>query len=192
MKRNFFLLAATLAIAACLAGTIPYTVRAQSNDSAPPENLEGTMTLAHMGEIIDRLDPEAKRIQNHMWQFKVGKSNVLVVTDEKHNRMRIMVAVRSAKDLTPEEMMRIMQANFDSALDSRYAVARDILWATFIHPLRTLHDKQFITAIGQTVNLAATYGTSYSSGLLTFGGGDSNAIIRRQLIDELLKKGTPI
>ena len=106
--------------------------------------------------------------------------------------MRIMVAVRSAKDLTPEEMMRIMQANFDSALDSRYAVARDILWATFIHPLRTLHDKQFIAAIGQTVNLALTYGTSYSSGLLTFGGGDSNAILRRKLIDELLKKGTPI
>ena len=42
------------------------------------------------------------------------------------------------------------------------------------------------------MNLAATYGTTYTSGLLTYGGGDSNEIIRRDLIDKLLKKGTEI
>ena len=42
------------------------------------------------------------------------------------------------------------------------------------------------------VNLVTTYGTSYSSGLLVFGGGDSQAIQRRELIDELLQKGLAI
>ena len=50
----------------------------------------------------------------------------------------------------------------------------------------TLHDRQLIEAIGQTVNLARTYGSSYASGLLLFGGGDSGAIQQRELIDELL------
>jgi len=102
-----------------------------------------------------------------------------------------MVAIRKADTLTPEDLTRIMQANFDSALDARYAIAKDILWSTFIHPLSTLHDRQLIEAIGQTVNLARTYGSSYSSGLLLVGGGDSGAIQQRELIDQLLKQGQP-
>ncbi len=150
------------------------------------------MTLDNMDAIIKRLDPETETVRKGIWRLKVETVPVIIITDEKNNRMRIMVGVKSAKEMTPEELIRIMQANFDSALDARYAVAKDILWSAFIHPLRTLHDKQFIAAIGQTVNLALTYGTTYTSGLLTYGGGDSNAIIQRDLIDKLLKKGTPI
>ena len=94
--------------------------------------------------------------------------------------------------MSPEELLRLSQANFDTALDARYAVAKGLLWATFIHPLSELHDKQFIAGIGQTVNAAKSYGTTYSSGLLSFGGGDSRGIIQRDLIDKLIKKGQEI
>ena len=201
MKRNVVLFAAAIfASAVLLPGTVP-TSFAQSEDpapetappqTAPSENDEGTMTLDRMGEIITRLDPQVQSPREGIWQFTIEDKPVFVVTDATNNRMRILVPVRSAADMTPEEITRVMQANFDSALDSRYAIAKDVLWSAFIHPLRTLHDKQFITGIGQTVNLAATYGTTYTSGLLTYGGGDSNEIIRRDLIDKLLKKGTPI
>lgn len=152
---------------------------------------EGTMTLDRIDGIINRLDAKAKRT-NDNWQLVIEKIPVVVVTDKANDRMRILVAVRKTEGMKPEELQRLMQANFDSALDSRYAIANNILWATYIHPLQELHDRQFIAAIGQTVNLALTYGSSYSSGLLLFGGGDSRAIIRRQLIDKLLKKGQPI
>jgi hypothetical protein len=39
------------------------------------------------------------------------------------------------------------------------------------------------------LNLARTYGVSYPSGLLDLGGGDSNGICERGLIEKLLKKG---
>ncbi len=201
MKRNVVLSAAVaLTLAALLLGTT-LTSYAQSEDpapettppkAAPSENDEGSMTLDRMGEIITRLDPNVEALREGVWRFAIEDKPVIVVTDKTNNRMRVLVPVRSAADMTPEEITRVMQANFDSALDSRYAIAQDILWSAFIHPLRTLHDKQFITGIGQTVNLAATYGTTYTSGLLTYGGGDSNEIIRRDLIDKLLKKGTPI
>lgn len=161
-------------------------------EAAPSENDEGSMTLERMGAIITRLDPQAESVRKGVWRFTIEEAPVLIVTDETNNRMRVMVPVRKATDMTPEEILRVMQANFDTALDARYAIANDILWSTFIHPLRTLHDKQFITGIGQTVNLLATYGSTFTSGLLTYGGGDSNDIIRRDLIDKLLKKGTPI
>lgn len=200
--RRFGLLLAAATLTAALSWAAATALHAQSDNTVPPEppapenkapeNQEGSMTLEHMGEIIARLDPEAENVENRFWRFKIENLPVIVVTDAQNNRMRILVGIRSAKEMTSEEIMRVMQANFDSALDARYAIAKDILWSAFIHPLRTLHTKQFIAAIGQTVNLALTYGTTYTSGLLTYGGGDSNEIIRRELIDKLLEKGTEI
>ncbi len=160
-------------------------------DAQKKKIAEGTMTLEKMGKIIRRLDDGAKR-QKNGWQFTVEKVPVVVVTDRKHNRMRILIAIRKTSDVSPDELTRMMQANFDTALDARYAIAHDIVWATFIHPLSELHDRQFITAVGQTVNLATTYGSTFSSGVLSFGAGDSRGIIQRQLIENLLKKGEPI
>ena len=151
---------------------------------------EGSMSLETMHIILERLDEDLQN-QNGNWQLTIADIPVVIVTDAANNRMRILVAIRKADTLTPEDLTRIMQANFDSALDARYAIAKDLLWSTFIHPLSTLHDRQLIEAIGQTVNLARTYGSSYASGLLLFGGGDSGAIQQRELIDELLKQGQP-
>ncbi|MEL7259304.1 MAG: hypothetical protein AAFN80_15945, partial [Pseudomonadota bacterium] len=86
---------------------------------------------------------------------------------------------------------RMMQANFDSALDGRYAIANDMVWATYIHPLSALEKDQLISGLGQIINLSKSYGTLYSGGAMQFGGGDSGAL-QRELIDELLKKGQEI
>ncbi len=151
---------------------------------------EGTMSLESMHVILERLDENLEN-QNGTWQLTIADVPVVIVTDAANNRMRILVAIRKADALSEEDLTRIMQANFDSALDARYAIAKNILWSTYIHPLSTLHSRQLIEAIGQTVNLARTYGSSYSSGLSLFGGGDSSAIQQRELIDKLLKQGQP-
>ena len=159
----------------------------------PKAAVEGIMTTKRMGEIIKRLDPKAKAAANaSAWQFHIEEVPVVVVTDAGNYRMRIMIALKMADTMSAEELLRLSQANFDTALDARYAVAKGLLWATFIHPLSELHDKQFIAGIGQTVNAAKSYGTTYSSGLLSFGGGDSRGIIQRDLIDKLIKKGQEI
>ena len=153
---------------------------------------EGTMTIKQMDAIIKLLDKKAKSLRAGVWQFTVEKNTVIIITDVKANRMRILVPIRASEGLKLEELQRISQANFDTALDSRYAIAQKLLWSVYIHPLSELYPRQFITGIGQTVNLALSYGKTYNSGLLTYGGGDSRAILRRQLIDRLLKQGIPI
>ena len=87
--------------------------------------------------------------------------------------------------------MRLMQANFDSALDARYAVAQGRLWGVFIHPLSPLEKDQLLSAFVQTINIARTYGQTYSGGATVFGGGDSNGLYQ-ELLEELLKKGEEI
>ncbi len=122
--------------------------------------------------LIDRVATDVEG-RPGLWQFTLHGFEATVITDEKADRMRIIVPVATAEDVDAGRLLRLMQANFDSALDARYSIARGVLWSAFIHPLSELSDHQFIDGLAQTVNLAATYGSSYSSGALIFGGGDS-------------------
>jgi len=156
----------------------------------PTAKAEPDMTLERMAAIVRAIDPES-RSQGGVFELTVNDVPVLIVTDTRADRMRAMVPIRSAEGLDPEEMMRLMQANFDTALDARYAVARGRLWGVYIHPLSPLQKDQFLSAIAQTIGVALTYGSLYSGGALTFGGGDSNGIYR-ELLEDLLKKGEDI
>ena len=158
-------------------------------DSAAPL-IEGPMTIDRMAEIIFGLDPDAQSAGTS-FQMTVDDIPILIVTDPGADRMRAMIPIRSADAMTPEDLMRVMQANFDTALDARYAIAQGRLWSTFIHPLAALNKNQFISGLGQTVNLAQTYGTLFTGGAMSFGGGDS-APLQRELIENLLERGEEI
>ena len=159
-------------------------------ESTPDPAPDTAMTLDRLDAIIRALDPEAQS-NGRVWQMTIDTLQVLIVTDEAADRMRAMTPVRKTEDLSEAEMQRLLQANFDSALDARYAIANEVLWSAFIHPLTPLEKDEFISGLGQVVNLAKTYGSLYSSGALQYGGGDSGAL-QRQLIDDLLKKGKEI
>ncbi len=145
---------------------------------------DGPMTAARLGELIRRIDPNT-RADGNTFEFGVESYRVAVIFDEAADRMRIVIPIERTDTLDDDRLMRLMQANFDTALDARYAIARDILWATYIHPLSSLTDRQFLVGVGQTANIVATYGTSYSSGMFVFGGGDSAEMERQQLIERL-------
>lgn len=165
----------------------PIAAQEPTPDPIPDPAPEPAMTLERLDTIIRALDPEAES-NGSVWQLRINEVQVLIVTDETADRMRAMTPVAKAEDLTPEDLSRVLQANFDTALDARYAIAKDILWAAFIHPLKPLEKDEFISGLGQVVNLAQSYGTLYSGGALQYGGGDSGAL-QRALIDDLLKKG---
>ena len=59
-------------------------------------------------------------------------------------------------------------ANFHSALDLKYAISDDVLWSTFIHPLRELTVAQVKDAVSQVYYANRTFGTTYTSTDLVF------------------------
>ena len=148
---------------------------------------EPPMTMLRLGQIVQALDPDVI-VRGPTLEFTLDDVPVIVVADARADRMRAMVPIASASGLSVEDLMRVMQANFDAALDARYAVARGRLWGVFIHPLSPLEKDQFISGLVQTVTVAKTYGTEYTGGAAVFGGGDSNAIYQ-ELLDALRKKG---
>ena len=135
---------------------------------------------------LKKIDKDIKRDTN-IWQFTLAKHQVFVITDPVAERMRIMVPIGDAKALSEPLLTRLMQANFDSALDARYAVAQDVLWGVFIHPLTSLDEKGFVSGLAQAIAVADNFGTSFSSGAVVFGGGDSTRLQAQELL-ELLKK----
>jgi hypothetical protein len=143
-----------------------------------------------MAQIVTALDPQAQIFGTSM-ELTIADVPVFIITDPRADRMRAMVPIRSAAGIGPDEMLRLMQANFDTALDARYAVAQGRLWGVFIHPLAALEREQLISGLVQTVAVAQTYGTLYSGGALQFGGGDSGEIYR-ELFEELLQRGEEI
>lgn len=154
------------------------------------QDREPLMTPDRMFEITRALDPDARPLPNGI-EMTIEDVPVLIVADIFANRMRAMVPIRSASGMTPEELERVLQANFDTALDARYALANGRLWAVFIHPFAQLERDQFISGIAQTVNIANTYGTLFSGGATQFGGGDSGDL-QRELLEDLLERGQDI
>lgn len=148
------------------------------------------MTPDRLLDILLALDPETRPSGNGV-ELTIEDVPVLVIVDPLADRMRAMVPIRAVDGMTPEDLERVMQANFDTALDARYAVANGRLWGVYIHPLSPLRRDQLISGLGQTVNLALTYGGLFTGGALSFGGGDS-VPLQRELIDRLLEKGQDI
>lgn len=123
-------------------------------------------------ERLDELLREMTEIvegEQGFWQVCYHNRTVMVITDETHDRMRIITPVAEASEVDESVAQLLLAANFDRALDARYALTDDVLWAAFIHPLSLLTDDFFRSAMRQVVTLAENYGTSYSSGELKFG-----------------------
>lgn len=109
------------------------------------------------------------RGQPGLWQFDYFGRTLIVLTDETHNRMRIISPVADREQVDSEIALACLSANFDRALDARYAISGDFLWSAFIHPLAPLDIPQVVDAMTQVANLAVTFGTSFSSSGLMFG-----------------------
>ena len=147
---------------------------------------ENQASLDRIAEVIAALDGEAVRNGNN-WQFTIDERMLIVVTDANAGRMRIITPIAESANLPQEALERLMQANFDTALDARYAIGQGVVWGAFVHPLDSLTTRDFASGVLQTKSLADTFGTTFSSGVLNYGGGDSGAILENQL-NELLEQ----
>ncbi|MEM8738614.1 MAG: hypothetical protein AAGG38_09075 [Planctomycetota bacterium] len=137
---------------------------------AAPDPLALTPDRATLSGWIEEVSDARAGNEGDGWRFTVGQRPVVVLTDPTAERMRIISPIAPAADLDPEVLTIMMRANFDRALDARYAVHADTLWSAYIHPLGPLTEGQFKDAVRQVVTLAENFGTTYSSSDKVFGG----------------------
>ena len=128
------------------------------------------MNNKQLGVLIHKAATQIHEDQLGFWKFEVGDSIVFVITDESHNRMRIMSPVIELGSVTSDELQTLLEANYDRALDARYCIKNEVIWSAFLHPLAELNDRQFLNALDQVVTLENNFGSSYTSSGLVFNG----------------------
>lgn len=184
MTKGVVSLLAVFLCCSCLAGEGSAGSGATPDDSSP-----SLMDNERLGVILERVDEDVEGNPG-AWTLSYGEFTVYVVTDERADRMRIIVPVASAESLAKEQLYRLMQANFETALDARYSVAQGLVWSAFIHPLSPLSEELVMSGLAQAVALAATYGSSFSSGLFIYRGGDHGQDPGGDIYRDIIEKGS--
>lgn len=125
------------------------------------------MNNVRLGRLISAL-AESVEGEPGFWQFQYKRRRLMAITNEDLNRMRLLTPILPESEFTDSIRKFLLSANFDRALDARYATSRGMLWSVFLHPLRELTDGQFTDAVEQVHKLAENFGTTYSSSDLPF------------------------
>lgn len=121
-------------------------------------------------ERILREQAEKMEGEGGAWLLYYRERIVFVLCDAEHNRLRIFTPITESKYVTPQEMEKMLEANFQSALDAKYGIYEDFVASVFTHPLAELTAGQLTDALQQVVTLADNFRQTYSSSDLLFGG----------------------
>ena len=167
-------LVAKLTIHCSSSGTAGYagyigSISATENYDMIMASNPGGMNNEQLDALIHRLGTDVDG-QAGFWQFTVFGVRLYCITDESHDRLRVMTPIVDATDLDSAIILKCMEANYDRALDARYCINDGTLWSAFIHPLRSLNAEFFRSGCSQVAELSRNFGTTYSSGELRFGG----------------------
>ena len=133
--------------------------------SAPAE----PMSQASLAEYIRELAGSAD-VSENVVQFEYEGVRIASVSDATHDRMRLIAPIAELESLQPAQLEILLVANFHTTLDARYAVSDGVVYAAFLHPLSGLSRELLESAIRQVAALALTFGSTYSSGELIYGG----------------------
>ncbi|MBT5934806.1 hypothetical protein [Sulfurimonas sp.] len=124
------------------------------------EKLENFITTSVETDILEE--------EKGYIRFKYLGTKMALLSDEHHNRMRIISPITNYSSLAPKIKDSLMNSNFHLALDARYAVSEDTLFAAYLHPLSSLTNEDFMSALKQVHNLATSFGKTYSSAQIEF------------------------
>lgn len=131
---------------------------------------EQRMDLQSMDRVLRTMGPKVER-DGGVWALEYLETPVLIITDSRANRMRVVSPVIEAAKVTEAQWAAMRVANFHTALDARYAVSNGMVYSLFLHPLGSLTDAELRSAVSQVVVLSKTFGTTYNSAGISFGGG---------------------
>lgn len=121
------------------------------------------------------LKKEAKEVKGRVGQWELNYHDllILVITDEKNNRMRIISPIVQEDKLTAIHYSNMLKAQFHKVLDVKYAIFNKYVWSVFAHPLKELTVAQVKDALKQVYFANATFGRQYQSTDMVFGSGDN-------------------
>lgn len=118
------------------------------------------------------------------WRGMRDEVPVFVFSDDEHDRMRLMAPIGVVEELDPDLLHVLLQANYDRALDARYAMRNKELWAVVVHPLATLATDDLPSMFDQVVMLVKNTGTTFASTELVFRSFPDDVVLEAETDDD--------
>jgi len=128
--------------------------------------MRGTDTRV-LESFVRSVAPDFKGQPGH-WTLRRDEVEIAIVADATHDRMRVLAPVGDASKLAAADLAALLDADFDRALDAKYATRQGVVWAVYVHPLSSLTREEFESAVKQVVALRKNFGTTFSSTNLVF------------------------
>ncbi len=128
------------------------------------------MTTAAIGKLLDSYLTELEG-GDGFWRGMREDVQIFVLSDDSHDRMRIMAPIGELRELEARVLQMLLEANYDRALDAKYALRGKEVWSVSVHPLATLAPDDFASFLDQVVRLVKNTGSTYASSDLVFGAG---------------------
>ncbi len=136
----------------------------------------GGMTTQAMGKLLESYLSDLEG-QPGFWRGVRNEVPVFVFSDDEHDRMRIMSPIGVVEELEPDLLHILLQANYDRALDARYAMRGNELWSVVVHPLATLATDDLPALFDQVITLVKNTGSTFASTELVFKSFPADQIV---------------
>jgi hypothetical protein len=157
---------ATLAVGICVTATACSHSGAAASEPADLKQLRGT-DIRMLEAFVRCVAPDVKGQTGH-WTLRRDEVEIAVVADAPHDRMRVLAPVGDTSKLAAADLVTLLDANFDRALDAKYATRQGVVWAVYVHPLSSLTREEFESAVKQVAALRKNFGTTFASTNLVF------------------------
>src|SRR6478672_9623953 len=86
------------------------------------------------------------------WQVETPNFRLLVLLSEDGSWLRILLPIADAQEAQPF-LDKLLEANFDTTLETRYAIHQNVLWGVFQHSPATLAASDFSAAVARLLAL---------------------------------------
>ena len=136
-----------------------------------------------MGKLLDSYLKDMDG-ETGFWRGTRDETPVFVFSDDEHDRMRIMAPIGVVEELDPDLLHVLLQANYDRALDARYAMRGKELWAVVVHPLATLATDDLPSMFEQVIALVKNTGSTFASTELVFRSFPDDMVLETTDEDE--------
>jgi hypothetical protein len=150
-------------------------------------NNGSVLNAASLVDAVLEMSPDAD-VKGHYVMFEHNQVDITLVFDEHADRMRLVAPIVEVSELKDGQLMKMLEANFHTSLDVRYAVSGGKVWAAFLHPLSQLHADHLRDAADQVASATLSFGSSYSAGRWIFVGHVSENEAKAKKVQDKLEK----
>jgi len=135
--------------------------------SSYAQDMDNVTLYELLSTLSDEIEGEHRLEQENVnWQFEIDSVKFICSSNTTLDRLRIVSPIISTESTAPGEMKRCLEANFLTAVDTKYAISEGYVWSVFSHPLKELSEERIIDAISQVYSGVKTFGTHYNCSLL--------------------------